>query len=254
MVVDVIAGIILLASIIISILRGFVREVLTILGIVGGSIAAYIGGPLLSPIMNGWLGVTGDEAEPQKFMDIIPYPMLADWLSYAVIFIVFVIVFSIISHFLAASVKNIGLGAVDRTLGMVFGLARGVLFLGLLYLPIYYLVDDEQTEDWNWLNGSKSRVYLEATSGWIVGFIPAESMESITEATQEISEMNEARKKLQEMDLLTPTPEEIYGGAPKNNDLKTMPAKEGVNGNDVEGYSDDFRSKMDQLIERTTEE
>ena len=44
MVIDVIAGIILLASIVISILRGFVREVLTVLGIVGGAIAAYVGG------------------------------------------------------------------------------------------------------------------------------------------------------------------------------------------------------------------
>ncbi len=251
MVVDVIAGIILLASIIISILRGFVREVLTIFGILGGSLAAYIGGPLLSPTMRGWLGITDDGAEKVKFFDVIPYPMLADWISYATIFIIFVIILSIISHFLASSVKNIGLGAVDRTLGMVFGLVRGVLFLGLLYLPVYYLVDSGQSEEWGWLNNSKSRVYLEATSGWIVGFIPEDKMESITEATQEIGEMNEARKKLQELNVLTPMPEE---NAPRNNDLVTTPEPDGEESAGSEGYSDDFRSKMDQLIERTTEE
>jgi membrane protein required for colicin V production len=248
MVVDIIAGIILLASIIISILRGFVREVLTIFGILGGVIAAYIGGPLLSPIIKGWLGVSEGEgeAEPQKLFDIIPYPMLADFLAYAVIFIIFVIILSIISHFLAASVRNIGLGAVDRTLGMVFGLVRGVLLLGLLYLPVYYLVDGEQSEEYGWLKNSKSRVYLEATSGWIVGLIPADSMDNIAEATKEIGEMNEARKKLQEMNVLTPMPVP----APEDEPQKT-PAKGDA---DPEGYSDDFRNKMDQLIERTTEE
>ncbi len=244
MVVDVIAAIILLASVIISILRGFVREVLTIFGIFGGFLAAYIGGPLLSPTIKGWLGVTESEGEPERFFDIIPYPMLADWISYAVIFVVFVIILSVISHFLASSINDIGLGAVDRTLGMVFGLVRGVLFLGLIYLPIYYLVDDEQAEDWGWLNNSKSRVYLEAASGWISGFIPEGSMESISEATQEIEEKNEARKKLQELNVLTPEPE------PKEEPQKT-PAKDDAA---AEGYSEDSRNDMDRLFERITEE
>jgi membrane protein required for colicin V production len=243
MVVDVIAGIILLASIIISILRGFVREVLTIFGLLGGALAAYIGGPLLAPTMRGWLGIT-PEGEEIKFLDVIPYTMFADWLAFAAVFIVFVIIFSIISHFLASSVKNIGLGAVDRTLGMVFGLVRGVLFLGLLYLPVYYLVDDAQAEDYDWLKNSKSRVYLEATSAWIVGFIPEEKMETITEATQEVGEMNEVRKKLQELNVLTPMPEDVE---PQDNSASEGNAT-------AEGYTDDFRSKMDELIERTTEE
>lgn len=251
MVVDVIAGIIMLASIMISILRGFVREVLTIFGILGGSLAAYIGGPLLSPTIGGWLGVVEGEEEPQKFFDIIPYPMLADWLAYAAIFIIFVVIFSVISHFLASSVKNIGLGAVDRTMGMVFGLVRGVLFLGLLYLPVYYLVDDEQSLEWGGLKNSRSRVYLEATSGWIVGFLPEDSMESISEATQEIGEINEARKKLQELDVLTPMPEDAQ---PQNGDLETMPEEGDAENADPEGYSDNSRNDMDRLFERITEE
>ena len=249
MVIDVIAGIILLASIVISILRGFVREVLTVLGIVGGAIAAYVGGPLVAPMIKGWMGVVEGE-EPQKLFDIIPYPMLADWLAYAAIFVIFLIILSVISYFLTESVKNVGLGAVDRTLGMVFGLVRGVLFLGLLYLPLYYLVDEEQMEEWDWLSSSKSRVYLEATSGWIAGFIPAESVESITQTAEDLSETNEARKKLQEMNLLGT---EDSSEEPQNNSLETAPAKENSEEVEPKGYSDEFRSKMDDLIERTTE-
>ena len=55
MIVDVIAALIMLASIGIAILRGFIREVLTIFGLVGGAVAAYVGGPLLTPTVRGWL-------------------------------------------------------------------------------------------------------------------------------------------------------------------------------------------------------
>jgi len=235
MVVDIIAALIMLASIGIAILRGFIREILTIFGLIGGAVAAYIGGPLLMPTMKVWLGVVEGDEDPEKFLGVLPYPLLSDILSYAAIFIVFVILLSVISHFLAESIKSLGLGAVDRTLGMVFGIARGVLFLGLLYLPIYYLVDEKQMDEWDWLTTSKSRVYIEATSKWIATYIPANesSREDSLTSDDGIAVMNEARKKLEEMDLLQKDSSVPVSGKSKNE----------------EGYSDESRSKMDKLIE-----
>ncbi len=238
MVVDIIAALIMLASIGISILRGFIREVLTIFGLVGGAIAAYVGGPLLMPVMKDWFGIVEGDEDPEKFFGVVPYPLLSDIISYAVIFIIFVILFSVISHFLAESVKKLGLGAVDRTLGMVFGIARGVLFLGLLYLPIYYLVDDKQMEEWDWLKTSKSRIYLEATSKWIATYIPTNESagDNASNSDSGVSVMNEARKKLEEMNLL-----QKDSSTPVNDNHRNS-----------EGYSDEFRSKMDKLIEEAT--
>ncbi len=238
MVVDIIAALVMLASIGIAILRGFIREILTIFGLLGGAVASYIGGPLLVPVIRDWLGVVEGDENPEQFFGVVPYPLLGDVISYAVIFIVFVILFSIISHFLAESVKKLGLGAVDRTLGMVFGIARGVLFLGLLYLPVYYLVDDKQMQEWDFLKTSKSRIYLEATSKWIAGFIPVNENNNNEYISQDdgVAVMNEARKKLEEMDLLQ-----------KDSDLS-----DNKDHQDNDGYSDDFRSKMDKLIEATT--
>lgn len=252
MVLDIIAGVILLASILISILRGFVREVLTIFGLVGGTIAAYIGGPLLSPFVGTWIGVTdaaGEDGEAQNFLELIPYATLADALAYAGVFIVFVIILSLVSHLLSESIKEVGLGALDRTLGMVFGLARGVLFLGLIYLPVYYLVDEEQAQEWDWFQTSRSRVYFEATSGWISGFIPSKSLEELQEAGKEIGDMNEARKKLQDMDLLPVVLTPLLG-AEALNDAEEKPS---LKSGDTEGYSDNSREAMDVLIEETME-
>tara|TARA_R110001592_G_scaffold144484_1_gene367603 strand:+ start:11306 stop:12073 length:768 start_codon:yes stop_codon:yes gene_type:complete len=243
MIVDVIAALIMLASIGIAILRGFIREVLTIFGLVGGAVAAYVGGPLLTPTVRGWLGVVEGEEDPEKLFGVVPYPLLGDILAYAAVFIVFVILLSVLSHFLAASVKSLGLGAVDRTLGMVFGIARGILFLGLLYLPIYYLVGDKQMKDgeWEWLKDSKSRVYLEATAGWIDGFIPKDENINYEDAGDKMNAMNEARKKLEDMDLL-----------PKGEENKDTSTEKKPDAEHKEGYSEDFRDKMDKLIEDAT--
>ena len=235
MILDIIAGLIMLASILIAILRGFIREVLTILGLVGGAVAAYIGGPLLSPLYQSWMGVTEGQEEAEKLLDMVPYSLVAEVLAYATVFIVFVILLSILSHFLAESVKSLGLGAVDRTLGMVFGIVRGVLFLGLLYLPIYYLAGDEQKEDWAFLQNSKSRVYLEATSEWISGFIPVNEDDINFEETNETATaVNDARKKLEDMNLLQKSGSELQD--PNGQKQK-------------DGYSDESRSEMDKLIE-----
>ncbi|MFP4098695.1 MAG: CvpA family protein [Alphaproteobacteria bacterium] len=282
MIVDIVSVVVLLASIAISILRGFVREVLTIFGIAGGAVASYVGGPLLIPYMKSWLGVGEEDAaqqvvektltadttetaevaavEAEKFMDIIPYPLLAEGLSYTLVFVVFVIILSVISHYLAESVKNFGLGAVDRTLGMVFGLVRGVLFLGLLYLPVYYLVEEEQMQEWDWLQSSKSRIYMDVASGWIAEVIPEQSVDSMSEAMNDMDAMNSARKKLQDMDLLKSEDEtgqesgedsELEGAVPEGEQgAEAGEADEANKG--AQGYTDTFRSEMDKLIERTT--
>lgn len=238
MLVDIFVILVLLVSVVIAILRGFIREVLTIFGLAGGAAAAYMFAPLLTPSMRGWLGVT-DEAEPAKLMDIVPYTVVADVLSYAVIFIVFVIILSVLSHFLAEFVKNMGLGAIDRSLGAVFGLVRGALVLGLLYLPILHFVEEDQMkEDLPFLHESQTRIYLAATSQWINGFLPND-LEENEDAEDGIKQLSEAQKKLQDMNLLD------------NDDVKNK-IVEDVN-KKKDGYTDEARDAMDKLIEKSND-
>jgi membrane protein required for colicin V production len=235
MVVDGIVAIILLISAVIAFLRGFIREILTILGIVGGIMAAYFGGPFFSPYVKGWLGVVEGE-EPQKLFDVVPYDLLGDVLAYASLLMIFVVIFSVISHFISEFAKTVGLGAIDRTLGVVFGLVRGILLLGLLYLPFYYLANDEQKSDW--FADSKSHFYVETTSSWIAGFIPQDVEESAQEGMEKVEEASETRKKLEELDLL--------GTAGEKQKASPQDKKD--------GYSEEFREGMDQLFEKSTDE
>jgi membrane protein required for colicin V production len=235
MIIDVIVGAILVISAVIAFLRGFIREVLTIIGVVGGAAAAYAGGPALTPHMDGWLGVK-EGAEPQHLFGVLPYDILSLILSYGLIFIVVVVALSVVSHMLSVSAKALGLGPVDRTLGVAFGLVRGVLLLGLFYLPVYMLVDKETKT--SWFEGSRTYFYLEKTSGMIVDFLPDESRRKIEEKAGEIEDAQDTREKLQSIDVLR-------GGQKQADEAPPAPEQS-------RGYNDEFRENMDQLFEEKT--
>ncbi len=226
---------VVLISVIIAVLRGFIREVLTIFGFAGGAAAAYVLGDFLVGTTRGWLGVVDDSETPQMFMDVVPYTVVAEVLAYGLVFITFVILLSIVSYFLSKFVKSIGLGAIDRALGAVFGLVRAALVLGLLYLPFYYMVEDKEQKA-EWFGDSKSQVYLEAASGWIDGYIPKSAQNAVQEGVEEINEISEGRKKMEELDILR--------GEKDANAQKNMPKA---------GYTEEFREGMDQLIEKVEE-
>lgn len=170
MIADIFVLAVLLISGLIAFLRGFIREVLTIAGVVGGLAAAYLGGPLLMPHMHGWFGIE-EGAEVERLFEILPYGIIADALSYGAIFIIVVIILSIQSHLLAEWAKKIGLGAIDRTLGFVFGVVRGIILLGLLYLPVHFFVDQERKEEFL-ARVKRIFIWRKPRKFWLVLFLP----------------------------------------------------------------------------------
>ncbi len=235
MIVDILVLAVLLISALIAFLRGFIREILTVTGVIGGLAAAYAGGPLLIPHMRGWLGVKEGE-EPGKLFDIVPYDIVADALAYGAIFIVVVILLSVASHFLAEGARNLGLGAVDRTLGFVFGLARGVLLLGLFYLPVHFFIDKDTKEAW--FSTSRTHFYLEKTAEVLAELVPSSAVEGVEKSLDEASG---TRKKLEDINLLKKEGKD--GAAPEG-------AAPGSGEAEKQGYTPEFRQQMDELFEQ----
>lgn len=227
---------ILLISAIIAFLRGFIREVLTIFGVVGGLCAAYFAGPVFSPITAGWLGYDAKADPPQEMFGFIPYPVAADALSYGGIFIIVVILLSIISHFLAGWAKTAGLGAIDRTFGVMFGIARGVVMVGLLYLPLYLTMGPEPRDDL--FKSSRTKFYVESAASFMASIVP-ESMTANIEKKVNDKVAESTREKLQELEVLKGE------NAPVQKDESSDPES---------GYSDDVRQDMNELIEGNTNE
>ena len=142
---DIFIIIVVLISAGVAFFRGLIREVLTIAGVIGGLAAAVLFGGSLIPMMEGFLGV-GESEETKKLFDIIPYEYIAIALAYGAVFLGVIIGLSILSHFLTKAAASIGLGPIDRTLGIAFGIARAVLLLGVLYLPVHLMFSDKDKE------------------------------------------------------------------------------------------------------------
>ena len=187
---------------------------------------------MLSPLMRGWLGVVEGE-EPARLLGLIPYPILADLLSYGLIFLVVVIVLSIVSHILAETVRSIGLGAIDRTLGFIFGLLRGALLLAILYLPVHIGFDEEAKTEY--LGDSRTVVYLESMSSALAGYLPQSAKDQIKETTEQEAEKVGVKDRLQQIDLLK-------GQDPKQ--LEEQPAADP----NAPGYNDEVRQKMNDMF------
>lgn len=226
---DIAVAVVVLISVIIAVLRGFIREILTIFALVGAFASAYVFGPMLFGTTDGWLGVQDTPEESQVLFDIVPYSALSYGLSYAIVGIGAFIVLSIFSHIISKSVHSIGLGALDRALGAVFGLARAVLVLGLLYLLPYHIIEDEQKEEY--FNDSQTHVYLEATSRFIDGYMPKVAKDQVEEGSEVVKAISETRQKMEEMEILSGDQDAQEQSLPSN------------------GYTDEFRDGFDQIIE-----
>lgn len=105
-------------SVLLSIMRGFVREVLALVSWVVAFIVAKLYTVELVPML--------PEAIPNEALK-----MLA---AFLILFLTTLLLCSLLAIALSQIFKKVGLGWVDRGLGAVFGVLRGVLIVGTLVL------------------------------------------------------------------------------------------------------------------------
>ncbi|MBP9828413.1 MAG: CvpA family protein [Proteobacteria bacterium] len=111
---------ILTASAVMGVVRGVTKEILSLLSWVGAVAMAY------------FLFPTTQYLARSK----ISNPWLADGVTMFAIFIIFLIVLTLISHFLTSRVRASALSGVDRSLGIAYGLLRGCALLFIFELVI----------------------------------------------------------------------------------------------------------------------
>ena len=135
-------GIVLLAGLM-AFSLGFVRVVLALLGWVGAAFATLYGFRYVRPVAQEWISVG----------------FLADAAAGFSIFLATLIVLTIISHWIGRGIRNSGLSALDRSLGLIFGLALGGVLVSLTYLTIAWATDlpQETSKQPKWLQTAKSR-------------------------------------------------------------------------------------------------
>ena len=120
MIVDIIIGVILITSIVVGFVRGFVKELASLLGLILGIYIAAHNYPIL-----------------QKYvLSVLHNATVSKIISFLIIFFIVFFLIMLLGLLLQKVIKLIMLGWLDKILGGVFGIVKGVLFVWLLLVLI----------------------------------------------------------------------------------------------------------------------
>ncbi len=119
-VVDIGVLAVLLISAVLAYARGFVHEVLSVGGWIGAIFATFYGFPYAKPFARKY----------------IPLEIAADLTAGIVIFIVTLVFLSLLTRAVAKQVQSSALNVLDRSLGFLFGLARGAVLVCVAYIGL----------------------------------------------------------------------------------------------------------------------
>lgn len=131
---DIILVGIMLISGLLSLMRGFTREVLSLAAWGASAFGAYVA-----------------VKQPALIDLALPYvdkPILAMIAVGAIAFLAILIVVSLISVKISDVVVDSSIGSLDRSLGLLFGFARGFVLVAISYLFYGWLVPADRQESW----------------------------------------------------------------------------------------------------------
>ncbi len=148
---------VILVSALLSMLRGFTREVLAIGSWAAAAAAAYYFYPYVLPHL-----------EPY-----IHKPIIAQAVSAAAVFFVTLIVVSLFTVRISDAILDSKIGALDRSLGFLFGAARGFLLAVVAFWIFSWLVGEKQEPEW--VKTAKTRPALIETANRIIAMLPEDT-------------------------------------------------------------------------------
>ncbi|MDH5749729.1 MAG: CvpA family protein [Rhodospirillales bacterium] len=248
-VVDIGVAAVLLISAFLAYSRGFVHEVLSVGGWVGATFAAIYGFPYVKPYA-------------REYIETV---LFADIAAGAILFILSLVILSLITRGISSRVKDSSLNELDRSLGFLFGIARGAILVCLVYIAAEWLIPapkpvetesattgqttpeakpapqtgttggqgkSEKTpkglDQFQWLHEARSMPLIKAGAEILFSLVPSDNAKAATKKRDEVQELYEEQKKIRS--LLTPKPKS------DTSDPR-------------EGYDRKERSDMERLIE-----
>ena len=147
-------------SALISLWRGFLREVLSLAAWVAAFVIAFLfvdkGAALLTPYVS--------------------VPSVRMILAFGGLFLITLFIGGLVNLLIAILVKHTGLSGTDRMLGIIFGVLRGIVIITVLVL-LAGLTPIPQDP---WWQQSLFLHHFQSLAVWLQNFLPAEFVDHIT--------------------------------------------------------------------------
>jgi len=162
----ILAGIMLISGLL-ALMRGFTREVLSLIAWGAAAVAAYFAIHSKEAI-----GLAGQYLQPE---------IVAKVAVGGGAFLIILIIVSLISVKLSDVVVDSAAGAFDRTLGFFYGLARGLVLVVIAYLFYGWLIPVDRQEDW--VKNARSLPVIQSVGEVILSLVPPDIAETLTNSS-----------------------------------------------------------------------
>ena len=216
---DILLLSVMLISGILAMIRGFMREVL--------SIAAWGAAAVATILLYG------------RLLPIAKANISSDLVATAAVvggvFLLTLLIVSILTVRISDMILDSRIGALDRTLGFLFGLGRGLVIVVVAFVFFAWLVPPGKQPEG--VRNAKSRVVLENTGEWLQALLPQDMDNYLSQLLK--------KKKGDEQD---PPPE---GSPGQRSGLGSPLGSPDVTGSVPAGYQRADRTDMRQLIDAT---
>ena len=218
---DIVVIVLIVLSGLFAFTRGFVKEALSVGSWVGSGLAALYTLNYSRPIAERFLAKG----------------MIADAAAGLAVFVVVLIVLSLMGSAVARRVKDSSLSAIDRSLGLLFGLARGVILACLLLIVVNWALPEANRPVW--IKEARTAPLLQIGADKLKVLVPSSVRNRAeTTAAEAQQRMDQARDAAGAIRAL----EQPAQAAPKTTDAKSG-----------KGYTADQQRDMNRLFQQNTQ-
>lgn len=165
---DIAIIIILGASVIYSVIKGFIRDAFSLLAVILGIVAALFFYPTGAQMLAG----------------LITNPQIANIAAFAAIFLAVSIVVSLLGMLVSKMIKTADLSFYDRVAGGAFGLVKGYIIVAVLVIVVTTLFPAST-------RSSKITPYVVRSIRVVTDILPVDYQRKIEEQKRNLENLNE---------------------------------------------------------------
>jgi membrane protein required for colicin V production len=166
--VDYLILVIIIISTLIGLLRGFVREIVS----------------LLTWILGFWIALRFARQVGDVFT-VIHNPSVRVVIGFVILFVVILIIGAVVNFLIGTIMEKTGAGPADRVLGLIFGMVRGVVIVAVLVIVAGFTRLPQEP----WWHESRLIPSVQSVAGWMRAVLPARVADEMMRGERKVTDL-----------------------------------------------------------------